>query len=135
MRLVDRARADDHRRDAGQGKQAGFGTKGKLAVVGWGSTFGPINRAVHNYLALKTLVSVLQGFLSFAVLAAFGIEFAGMWGVFIFLFNFVPYIGSFVAVSLPMRDDTVTDGGDAEGILANAPSSRNGFFVVPKVVE
>jgi 2-oxoglutarate ferredoxin oxidoreductase subunit alpha len=23
-------------------------TKGKLAVVGWGSTFGPINRAVHN---------------------------------------------------------------------------------------
>jgi len=23
-------------------------TKGKLAVLGWGSTFGPINRAVHN---------------------------------------------------------------------------------------
>ena len=32
VRLVDRARADDHRRDAGQGKQAGFGTKGNLAV-------------------------------------------------------------------------------------------------------
>lgn len=26
-------------------------TKGKLAVVGWGSTFGPINRAVHNMRA------------------------------------------------------------------------------------
>ena len=26
-------------------------TTGKVAVVGWGSTFGPINRAVHNMRA------------------------------------------------------------------------------------
>jgi predicted PurR-regulated permease PerM len=61
-----------------------------------------INRAVHDYIALKTFVSALQGFLSFAVLAAFGVDFAVMWGVLIFLFNFIPYIGSFVAVSLPI---------------------------------
>jgi predicted PurR-regulated permease PerM len=61
-----------------------------------------INRAVHDYIALKTLVSLLQGLLSFGVLAAFGVEFAGMWGLLIFLFNFIPYIGSFVAVSLPI---------------------------------
>jgi predicted PurR-regulated permease PerM len=61
-----------------------------------------INRAVHDYIALKTLVSGLQGFLSFAVLAAFGVDFAVMWGILIFLFNFIPYIGSFVAVSLPI---------------------------------
>jgi predicted PurR-regulated permease PerM len=61
-----------------------------------------INRAVHDYIALKTLVSGLQGFLSFVVLAAFGVEFAVMWGVLIFLFNFIPYLGSFVAVSLPI---------------------------------
>ncbi|HEY2481500.1 MAG TPA: Asp-tRNA(Asn)/Glu-tRNA(Gln) amidotransferase GatCAB subunit C, partial [Caulobacteraceae bacterium] len=29
----------------------------------------------------------------------------------------------------------VTEGGDAAAILANAPATRNGFFVVPKVVE
>ena len=61
-----------------------------------------INRAVHNYIALKTFVSALQGLLSFAVLAAFGVEFAVMWGVLIFLFNFIPYLGSLVAVSLPI---------------------------------
>ncbi|MHB1204767.1 MAG: 2-oxoacid:acceptor oxidoreductase subunit alpha, partial [Rhodospirillaceae bacterium] len=33
-----------------QGVEAGE-TKGKLAVVGWGSTFGPINRAVQNMRA------------------------------------------------------------------------------------
>jgi aspartyl-tRNA(Asn)/glutamyl-tRNA(Gln) amidotransferase subunit C len=39
------------------------------------------------------------------------------------------------AVSLPMREDVVTDGGDAGKILANAPKADRGFFVVPKVVE
>jgi predicted PurR-regulated permease PerM len=61
-----------------------------------------INRAVHDYIALKTLVSLLQGVLSFVVLASFGVDFAVMWGVLIFLFNFIPYIGSFVAVSVPI---------------------------------
>jgi aspartyl-tRNA(Asn)/glutamyl-tRNA(Gln) amidotransferase subunit C len=42
---------------------------------------------------------------------------------------------SAVAVALPMRDDVVTEGGDAEAVLANAPKARDGFFVVPKVVE
>jgi aspartyl-tRNA(Asn)/glutamyl-tRNA(Gln) amidotransferase subunit C len=42
---------------------------------------------------------------------------------------------SVVAVALPMREDVVTDGGAPEKILANAPKSDRGFFVVPKVVE
>ncbi len=42
---------------------------------------------------------------------------------------------SAVALALPMRDDVVTEGGDASRILANAPRSRDGFFLVPKVVE
>ena len=36
---------------------------------------------------------------------------------------------------LPLRDDVVADGGDAERVLRNAPRSAQGFFVVPKVVE
>ena len=42
---------------------------------------------------------------------------------------------SAVAQALPMREDVVTEGGDADAILANAPKARNGFFVTPKVVE
>jgi aspartyl-tRNA(Asn)/glutamyl-tRNA(Gln) amidotransferase subunit C len=42
---------------------------------------------------------------------------------------------SVVAARLPMREDVVTDGGDSGPVLANAPASRDGFFVVPKVVE
>lgn len=40
-----------------------------------------------------------------------------------------------VHATLPMREDVVTEGGDATRVLANAPKSEKGFFVVPKVVE
>lgn len=40
-----------------------------------------------------------------------------------------------VAMTLPMREDVITDGGIQDQVLANAPRSEDGFFVVPKVVE
>lgn len=40
-----------------------------------------------------------------------------------------------VKMSLPMREDVITDGGIRDEVLANAPKSEDGFFVVPKVVE
>jgi len=40
-----------------------------------------------------------------------------------------------VAMTLPMREDVVTDGDRQDEILANAPRAEDGFFVVPKVVE
>jgi aspartyl-tRNA(Asn)/glutamyl-tRNA(Gln) amidotransferase subunit C len=44
-------------------------------------------------------------------------------------------MASAASVSLPMRDDAVTDGGCREAILGNAPRAARGFFTVPKVVE
>lgn len=42
---------------------------------------------------------------------------------------------SVVEMTLPLREDAVTDGGIAEDVLANAPEAAHGFFLVPKVVE
>ena len=44
-------------------------------------------------------------------------------------------MASVMAAGLPMREDEVTDGGRREEILANAPRTAHGFFVVPKVIE
>ena len=33
------------------------------------------------------------------------------------------------------RADLVTDGGDADAVLANAPATEKNYFLVPKVVE
>jgi aspartyl-tRNA(Asn)/glutamyl-tRNA(Gln) amidotransferase subunit C len=42
---------------------------------------------------------------------------------------------SVVASTLPMREDVVTDGNIPDQVLANAPKTEEGFFVVPKAVE
>lgn len=42
---------------------------------------------------------------------------------------------SVVASTLPLRADEVTDGNIQDQVLANAPKSEEGFFVVPKAVE
>ncbi|MGZ9097692.1 MAG: Asp-tRNA(Asn)/Glu-tRNA(Gln) amidotransferase subunit GatC [Micavibrio sp.] len=44
-------------------------------------------------------------------------------------------LASVVDIELELREDKVTDGGKQDDILANAPESVEGFFVVPKVVE
>ncbi len=47
----------------------------------------------------------------------------------------VPPMTSAVEHGLHWRKDEVTDGRQAEAILANAPASELGFFAVPKVIE
>ena len=42
---------------------------------------------------------------------------------------------SVIPMKLPMRADVVTDGEIASLVLANAPLTEDGFFLVPKVVE
>lgn len=69
-------------------------TLGKAAVR--------INREIQKYLAVKTLVNLLIGVLVTAALAVFGVRFAVVFGVLAFLFNYVPTLGAFVSVALPV---------------------------------
>jgi aspartyl-tRNA(Asn)/glutamyl-tRNA(Gln) amidotransferase subunit C len=47
----------------------------------------------------------------------------------------VPAMTSVVAQKLKWRQDKVTDGGQAEDLMRNAPDGEDHFFVVPKVHE
>jgi len=42
---------------------------------------------------------------------------------------------SVTPMKMKKRTDTVTDGGKADDIVANAPNEDRNFFLVPKVVE
>lgn len=37
--------------------------------------------------------------------------------------------------AMPMREDSVNDGDQADAVLANAPDREGAYFGVPKVVE
>ncbi len=47
----------------------------------------------------------------------------------------VPPMSGGTDLKLPWRADVVTDGGQVDKVLANAPDAQDGFFTVPKVVE
>jgi aspartyl-tRNA(Asn)/glutamyl-tRNA(Gln) amidotransferase subunit C len=47
----------------------------------------------------------------------------------------VPAMTSVVAKKLKWRRDEVSDGGQADALMANAPEGEDHFFIVPKVVE
>jgi len=61
-----------------------------------------INLAIAQYLAVKTFIGLLGGFLSLLVLWVFGVEFFVVWALLIFLLNYVPYIGSIAASAGPI---------------------------------
>ena len=42
---------------------------------------------------------------------------------------------SVTPMTMKKRTDLVTDGGDPEAILKNAPAREGDYFIVPKVVE
>ena len=42
---------------------------------------------------------------------------------------------SVTPMEMKKRQDKVTDGGIADGIVANAPATQDHYFLVPKVVE
>ncbi|MYB91276.1 MAG: AI-2E family transporter [Rhodothermaceae bacterium] len=72
-----------------------------------------ISQQVRQYLVAKTLVSVGTGLLIFLVLWLLGVDYAIFWGFLAFILNYIPNIGSFVAVILPfcfalLQFDTLT---------------------------
>ncbi|WP_240453809.1 AI-2E family transporter [Chachezhania antarctica] len=61
-----------------------------------------INSNIGDYLAVKTAINVLLGTVSFVILWGFGVDFALFWAVMIGLFNYIPYLGSWLGVAFPV---------------------------------
>ncbi|HKT91535.1 MAG TPA: AI-2E family transporter [Paraburkholderia sp.] len=60
-----------------------------------------INAKIGTYLALKALLGVVLGILSWICMHLVGLEFAPLIAILIVLLNFVPYAGSLISVALP----------------------------------
>jgi len=60
-----------------------------------------IDREIQKYLLIKTLVSFFSGLILTLILLLFGVDFALMFGVLAFLLNYIPSLGSIVAIILP----------------------------------
>lgn len=63
-------------------------------------TYAAITSGVNRYLAIKAATSCATGFVIYLFLTFQGIDFPILWGVFAFILNFVPNVGSLIA-SIP----------------------------------
>jgi predicted PurR-regulated permease PerM len=57
---------------------------------------------MQRYLVIKTLASIVKGVVAGGVCALCGLEFAVVWGLMVFLFNYVPTIGALVSATPPI---------------------------------
>jgi predicted PurR-regulated permease PerM len=65
-------------------------------------TFKAITQQIQRYVATKIGMNLGAGVVIGLALSIFGLDFAIIWGVFVFLFNFIPTIGSAVALIAPV---------------------------------
>ncbi len=95
-----------------------------------------INQAIAHYISVKTLVSLLGGLASLVVLLVFDVDFALTFALLIFLFNFIPYLGSMVATALPIVLSFVQLGPGpcaAVAVLLIAVQLVIGAFFEPRI--
>ncbi len=99
------------------------------------SVVGRINASITRYLAVMTSLCVLTGVLTGIVLLAFGVDYAILWAVVTFLANYIPYLGSLVAIALPVLLCLVQFGSlwPAVGVLVVLVLINNviGLFIQP----
>lgn len=68
---------------------------------------------IQRYITIKMLTSTATGLLSYLILSVLGVDFPEIWGILIFLFNFIPTVGSIIATLLPATvalAQSTTDG-------------------------
>jgi AI-2 transport protein TqsA len=92
-----------------------------------GGIWGEIESRVRRYILAKVLLSTLTGLLVGAILMILGVDLALVFGLFAFLLNFIPSVGSIVAILLPLPVVLMSpDVSATNAVLA---------MVVPAVVQ
>ncbi|MDG1004910.1 MAG: AI-2E family transporter [Emcibacteraceae bacterium] len=88
-------------------EQASFDTKLKALLNGSEHThtveeiIKTIHKKIETYVAIKTFVSILTGTACYIVLILNDVDYAGFWAFIIFLLNYIPTVGSMLAVLFP----------------------------------
>jgi predicted PurR-regulated permease PerM len=61
-----------------------------------------VNDKIGTYMSVKTLINLVIGLLVFLLCLVFGVDFPLFWAILTFLLNFIPSIGSIVAIVPPV---------------------------------
>ncbi|WP_170381077.1 AI-2E family transporter [Ruegeria atlantica] len=71
------------------------------AGIEFAAILDAISFSLQRYVGVKTLISLITAGISYSVFKVLGLEFAETWAVLTFALNFIPSIGSIIAVIFP----------------------------------
>ncbi len=74
------------------------------------NTFREITSQIQKYIITKFLINIAAGAITTIALYLYGLDYPIIWGLFVFLFNFIPTIGSAAALILPVLFSLVQFG-------------------------
>ncbi len=93
-----------------------------------------IQASIFSYMAIKTILSIVVGLLTYGVCIFFGVKFALFWGFMGFILNFIPSIGSILATVFPILMGII-QLDDTSDVVVMALILIVGHFIMGNVVE
>jgi AI-2 transport protein TqsA len=93
-----------------------------------GRRYQEVVRTINDYMKIKTWISLVTGLLIGVWLAVLGVDYPLLWGVLVFLLNYVPNIGSIIA-AVPAVLLALVQLGTTSALLAGA-----GYLIVNLVI-
>ncbi|NOE25880.1 AI-2E family transporter [Ruegeria sp. HKCCD6157] len=72
-----------------------------VAAAEFSTMLDAISVSLQRYVGVKTLISLITATISYTVFRSLGLEYAETWAVLTFALNFIPSIGSIIAVFFP----------------------------------
>ncbi len=92
--------------------------------------FSSFGQSIRIYLVIKSWLGVMTALVQVILMWILGIDFAVLWGVFSFLFNFVPSIGFYIGLIPPVIIAVIKLGITKTIILIFGYTLINNFFDV-----
>ena len=101
-------------------------------------TFKDITEQVQKYIVTKFLISLITGVIMGLILWFFGVDFFIVWAAFAVILNFIPNIGSVIAVFMPVLMALIQFGSFSYALLVAAViiviQNIIGNIIEPKIV-
>lgn len=94
-----------------------------------------INQKLQSYVWIKTMLSLVTAIASYAVLHFVGVDFSEFWASLIFLLNYIPTIGSIIAIIFPCLLSLVQFDTSWLPFLITLCSLISIQFVVGNIIE
>ncbi|MDM7930681.1 AI-2E family transporter [Tabrizicola sp.] len=88
-----------------------------------------VNSRIGGFLAIKTLINIVLGTLSYIALKWMDVELAGFWAIYIGVLNYTPYLGSVAGVIAPTLMVLAQTGEIKATLLAMAVLSGLQFII------